>query len=58
MMMYRLYVPAIDLEITHEKIEVLYSILAEIQAGRYILQEMGWVDANPSPPSPETPTPL
>lgn len=56
--MYRLFIPAIELEITHDNMHVLLAIVDEIKAGRYIMQEMGWIEAKTPPPSLELPTPL
>jgi hypothetical protein len=48
--MYRLYIPSIDLEITHEDISILQSIVGDIAAGRFVIQELGWVPVDTDSP--------
>lgn len=52
--MYRLYIPSLDMDVQHESLDILRSIVAEIRAGRCILQETGWVEVQSELVSRET----
>lgn len=49
--MYRLYIPALDVDIQHDDLNILRQIIAEIRLGHCILQEVGWVEVPGSSPS-------
>lgn len=44
MTMYRIYIPALDLDIQHNDIATLYRIVEELKSDQYAIQKTGWVD--------------